>query len=91
MPEKGWEVEFTKSALKSLRRLPKSQSQRILNGLKDLQETENPLLHKDVRALEGKLKSFFRVRIGEYRVIFELDGEEKRIGILAISSRGRAY
>jgi mRNA interferase RelE/StbE len=91
MPEKSWSVEFSKPALKTLERLEKNARVRILDYLEDLAETENPLRHKDVRSLEGKLKKFYRLRIGEYRVIFELDPENARIGVLAIVPRGRAY
>jgi mRNA-degrading endonuclease RelE of RelBE toxin-antitoxin system len=59
--------------------------------LEELECSENPLHHKDVRALEGKLKGYHRLRIGEYRMIFELDREKKRIGVLAIVPRGHAY
>jgi mRNA interferase RelE/StbE len=91
MSEKSWSVEFSKSALKALERLDKTVSPRILDYLESLAETENPLRHKDVRSLEGKLKAFYRLRVGEYRVIFELDAENRRIGVLAIVPRGRAY
>ncbi|MBP7707199.1 MAG: hypothetical protein KA243_08140 [Candidatus Aminicenantes bacterium] len=36
---------------------------------------ENPLRHKDVRALGDKLLGLYRFRIGEYRVIFELGSD----------------
>jgi mRNA interferase RelE/StbE len=91
MSEKSWSVEFSKSALKALERLDKTVSPRILGYLESLAEAENPLRHKDVRSLEGKLKAFYRLRVGEYRVIFELDVENRRIGVLAIVPRGRAY
>ena len=91
MSEKSWSVEFSKSALKDLERSSKSVSQRILAILEYLSCAENPLRHKDVRSLEGKLKAFYRLRVGEYRVIFELDPEDRRIGVLAVVPRGRAY
>jgi mRNA interferase RelE/StbE len=88
MSEKSWSVEFSKSALKALERLDKTVSPRILDYLESLAETENPLRHKDVRSLEGKLKAYYRLCVGEYRVIFELDVENRRIGVLAIVPRG---
>ncbi len=90
-PVKNWSVELSKSSLKYLERLRKTGSLRILDRLEKLGETENPLLHKDVGRLEGKLKGFFRLRIGDYRIIFELDTQSKRIGILAIAPRSKVY
>ncbi len=52
---------------------------------------ENPLRHTDVRSLEGKLKGYHRLRIGEYRAIFEMDSPGRRTGILEIIPRGKAY
>lgn len=91
MPEKPWNVELSKSALKALERLGKRTSSRILDRLGELEDDENPLRHKDVRPLEGKLKGFYRLRSGEYRIIFELDSSDRRIGILAIVPRGKGY
>jgi mRNA interferase RelE/StbE len=91
MQEKGWLVEFTKPSLKSLERLEKKISARILNRLEKLAEFENPLQQKDVRSLEGKLKGYYRYRVGEYRIIFELDTHQRRIGILAVVPRGKGY
>ena len=91
MPEKLWRVEFSKSSLKALERLGKRASTRILAALEELGGQENPLRHKDVRPLEGKLKGFHRLRVGEYRIIFELDLENKRLGLLALVPRGKGY
>jgi len=91
MPEKSWSVEFSNSALKALQRLDKKASLRVLDRLGELADAENPLRHKDVRSLDGKLKEFYRFRVGEYRVIFELDPRDRRIGVLAVIPRGKGY
>ena len=91
MPEKSWRVELSHSSLKALSKLERPIRSRILDRLQELEEAENPLRHKDMRSLEGKLKGFHRFRVGEYRIIFELDRERRRIGVLAVVSRGRAY
>jgi mRNA-degrading endonuclease RelE of RelBE toxin-antitoxin system len=44
-----------------------------------------------VRALEGKLAGLYRCRVGEYRLIFELDSTNNKIGIHAVGPRGKAY
>jgi len=91
MPGKSWSVEFSKSAFKALEHLERRASLRILDNLGDLAESENPLRHKNVRSLEGKLRAFYRLRIGDYRLIFELDPDNRRIGVLAIVPRDKAY
>jgi mRNA interferase RelE/StbE len=91
MPQKNWIVELSKDAIKYLKKLDRNTSQRLLNGLEKLEVTENPLLHKDVRPLTGKLKGFYRLRVGDFRIIFELDRQNKRIGVNVIVTRGNAY
>lgn len=91
MPETSWSVELSKASLKSLKKLEKSAQERILARLEELGNTENPLRHKDVRPLEGKLKGFSRFRVGEYRLIFEMDSVDRRIGVQAVVLRGKGY
>jgi len=64
---------------------------RILDRLDQLSALENPLRHKDVRDLEGKFQGYYRLRIGEYRLIFELATAMRKISVLAIAPRGKAY
>jgi mRNA interferase RelE/StbE len=91
MPEKNWKLELSKDSLKYLEKLGKGGGLRILDRLDELSRTENPIFHKDVRPLAGKLKGFYRLRIGDLRVIFEIDWTEKRVGVLAVVPRGNAY
>lgn len=91
MPEKNWSVELSKRALKHLERLGLKNSNRILRNLEKLEDMDNSLLHRDVRPLIGKLRGFHRLRIGNFRIIFELDRKKKRIGIHIIVSREDAY
>jgi mRNA-degrading endonuclease RelE of RelBE toxin-antitoxin system len=91
MPEKSWSVEISRSSLKALGKLERSIRTRILDRLEELGEAENPSRHKDIRPLEGKLRGFHRFRVGEYRLIIEFDTKNKRIGVHAVISRGKAY
>jgi mRNA-degrading endonuclease RelE of RelBE toxin-antitoxin system len=91
MPGKKWSVELSKYALKALKRLDKAASLRILDRLGELAETDNPLRHKDVRSLEGTPKGYNRLRTGEYRAIFELDPDGRRIGVLVVIPLGKGY
>jgi mRNA interferase RelE/StbE len=91
MPEKKWKVELSDEAIKYLKKLTKSSSSRILDNLEMLETSENPLDHKNVRPLAGKLRGFYRLRVGGLRIIFELDHENRRIGVHLIVPRGNAY
>jgi len=91
MQEKKWRVELSKSALKHLKNLEEKPAKKILDDLQELEGLKNPCLHQDIRPLVGKLKGFYRLRIGDMRIVFELDRKNKRIGVHSIIHRGSAY
>ncbi|MBE0461043.1 MAG: type II toxin-antitoxin system RelE/ParE family toxin [Candidatus Aminicenantes bacterium] len=70
MQKKNWSAELSKYILKHLENLDKKTTKRILETLEELGKAENPLLYKDVRPLIGKLRGFYRLRVGEHRIIF---------------------
>lgn len=91
MPKPTWTVELSKGALKALDRMEKPVQLRLRDRIRQLEAVEDPLRHKDVRSLEGKLQGYYRLRVGEYRLIFELDPMNRKININAIAPHGQAY
>jgi mRNA interferase RelE/StbE len=79
-------VNLTRRATKELRRLDRQAQQRILQAL-DRLASEDPSL--DIKRLSGSEQS--RVRVGDMRVIFEIDPDTKQIAIHRIAQRGRVY
>ena len=55
-----------------------------------LRENPTPAENYDVKKLKGE-KDTFRVRLGDIRVVYEIDWNEKIIKILLIEHRGKAY
>jgi mRNA-degrading endonuclease RelE of RelBE toxin-antitoxin system len=64
---------------------------RIVESLRELEERDNPLLHKDVRKLTGRLKNRYRLRVREYRIILRVKSQEGIIEVSDIVRRGEAY
>jgi mRNA interferase RelE/StbE len=87
----SWRVEVLPGAEKKYRKLDKKTRSRILDALRVLEQAENPFLHPDVRALTGELKGSWRMRVGEWRILFEPRGESKSLRIYSILPRGNAY
>jgi len=86
---KRFEVVVTKDFKKDLDSIknPKLRD-RIINMLKELENFPQCLL--DIKKVKGE-KDVFRIRIGKYRIFFRLDKKERRIIVLSIAHRGRAY
>ena len=58
---------------------------RILQGLTEYSESGND----DIKALAGEWQGYFRLRIGEYRIILAIAPEE--ITIMRVRHRSEAY
>ncbi len=87
MSDPHWRIEFAPSARKDLRRLDRQVQQRIVDALDRLAAGER--LAGDVRRLAGSTE--YRLRVGDWRVRFELDGDLLLITVVRVLPRGRAY
>jgi mRNA interferase RelE/StbE len=79
-------LRFTRSAQKELRRLDTPVRTRILVALDRLVAEDGPL---DVRRLTGSKQ--YRLRVGDWRVIFDHDPATRTILVRHVLPRGRAY
>jgi mRNA interferase RelE/StbE len=88
---KTWRIEIKPSAEKQYHKLDRKMRQRIKGALQELEKEENPFFHASVRPLTGELKGDFRMRVGDWRVLFTPDKDTKVLHVYAILSRGDAY
>lgn len=82
MSEARYEVEFTAAASRQFRKLDKQPQARIKQAVDELKI--NPR-HLGVIKLTGR--DAYRVRVGDYRVIFEIEDGRLLITVLRIGSR----
>jgi mRNA interferase RelE/StbE len=87
----SWKVEIKPSAEKSYRKLNKDTQRRIKEALQKLELSTNPFLQGNVRPLTGELKGDYRLRVGDWRILFTPDEESKVLHVYAILPRGKAY
>ena len=88
-----YEVKFTESAEKDLKKLSKT-NKAIAKLLKkwiseNLINTQNP--KQRGKALTGNLKGLWRYRVGSYRIVVEIKDEVLLILIVEISDRRETY
>jgi mRNA interferase RelE/StbE len=77
-----------KQAKKALQSVPQPDRARITEKIVLLgQDPDNANL--DIKKLQGK--PYFRLRVGQWRIIFDRDNEVKIISIEKIKPRGGAY
>ncbi|MCX5748704.1 MAG: type II toxin-antitoxin system RelE/ParE family toxin [Candidatus Saganbacteria bacterium] len=79
-------ILFHKTAEKKFSRLDKPTQNRIAKAIDAI--SINPKLGT---ALHGALKGSYRIRIGDFRVIYEIIEKEQIVLVHAIGSRGDIY
>ncbi|NQT72791.1 MAG: type II toxin-antitoxin system RelE/ParE family toxin [Chloroflexi bacterium] len=82
------EIFFTKQADRALRRMPKATAQRIREKLNRI-AVDPHATYRNVKRLQKT--PAFRLRVGDWRVIYEIDGSQLRILVLKIGPRGGVY
>lgn len=83
-----FDIKYSRQAVKFLKSLDKKLVLRILRKIEKLKE--EPILH-DSKTVEGYSEKLFRVRVGDYRILYEVDYKNNLIGIVKIEKRARAY
>lgn len=82
-------IEFLADAEKEFYKLDKSVRNQIEKYLTKLQELDNPRLKGE--QLKGNLASFWRYRVGNYRLICSIDDDKMLIIVLHIGHRSKIY
>lgn len=86
MSREPWSVEFERRADRDLERLDPKVKQRVLTATDRLSSDPRSAA---LRKLKGRAES--RLRVGDRRVIVELDIATRTIVIQRVLPRGRAY
>lgn len=80
-------ITFARSARKELESLNASLVERIFPKVEALPKEPRP---KGCRKLRGE-KNLWRIRVGEYRVIYAIYDEKKVVDVIAVRHRSAAY
>ncbi|CUX31280.1 conserved hypothetical protein [Agrobacterium deltaense Zutra 3/1] len=86
-----WRIEFQRAAVKQLGKLTKSDANRIVSFLADrIAEDDNP--RRTGAALQGsELGNFWRYRVGDYRVICDIQDHKLVVLVVEIGHRREIY
>ena len=85
-----YDVEYSKTAVNTIKKMDSSTSKLIRTWIeKNLINTENPRIKG--KALTGDLKGLWRYRVGDYRILAEIQDNIIVILILDIGHRSKIY
>ena len=96
-PQKShYRVRYGKDFLKDLKSIIKSGNKtikkrvdKILEELKEDPHTKRPKV--DIKLISTREEGVYRVRIGKYRLVYEIDEDAKIIAVTMLFIRGRGY
>lgn len=82
-----YSIEFTKTAEKDLRRLPKQVISRIRKAVDALAENPRPHGYKKLVGQQDR----YRIRIGDYRIIYNIKDDILVVLVIEIDHRKDIY
>jgi mRNA interferase RelE/StbE len=82
----SWQIEISRDARKELERLPAQIQIRISKAILALEENPFPHGCKKLKNRDG-----FRIRVGDYRVLYFADTKLKQIVVGVIGHRREVY
>jgi len=87
----AWRIEFEDAALKELAKLDKPVARRIVAFLRErIAVLDDP--RSVGEALKGsKLGDFWKYRVGDYRIVANIEDEALRILVLKVGNRREVY
>ena len=81
-----YQLEISHTAHRQIRRLPVQTQERVNRAIARLAENPRPPGNKKLIARDG-----YRVRVGDYRILYQVDDGEKVVIIYRVMARGDVY
>jgi mRNA interferase RelE/StbE len=82
-----YKITFARSARKELQAFPANVAERILEKIEYLAEYARPAGCKKLSGVMG----LWRLRVGQYRVIYKIDDDNRTIDVVIIRHRRDVY
>lgn len=82
-----YELRIERQAKKDLRGIPKNLHRKIVEGMRGLGTEPRP---PGCRKLSGSA-SDYRLRVGQYRVLYEVDDNTRQVRVFRVKHRRDAY
>jgi len=83
----GYEVYLERAAERDLRKLPARIFELVMPCIKALAENPRPLGCRKIM----RSKNDWRIRIGNHRIIYEIDEEARAVRVMRVRYRREAY
>ncbi len=82
-----YQIQFRRSARKELERLQSNTAERIIHAILNLADEPRPQGCKKLQTAQD----LWRIRIGDYRVVYQIDDQGRIIVVEVIAHRRDVY
>lgn len=83
----GYQIELSKQAERSFRKLPKHDQRRVAKKIDSLKEEPRPAGVKRLAEADG----VYRVRSGDYRILYRVEDDVLLVLVVKIGNRRDVY
>lgn len=84
-----YRLSFSNRALKSLQKIQRPDAERIVNALEEL--AKDPTSKTNVKRLSNHPEAIYRLRVGNYRVLYDQEDAIRIIAVIDIGHRKEIY
>jgi len=84
----SFEIQLSTRAYKFFKKIPRDVYIRLINKIEELAENPFPT---GVKRIFGREEKLFRIRVGDYRILYEIFPDKKVILIVNIDKRSKVY
>ena len=84
--DRGYTIRIKRSAEKEMDRLPGRTFERLTRVILNLERDPRPRNSKKLRGVQD-----YRLRVGEYRVLYSIDDHKRVVEIIAVGHRRDVY
>ena len=84
-----WRIDFTRNADKAMRKLDRGIAARIFEELDEIAKLEDPRVRG--KSLTGNLAGVWRYRVGDYRILCDIDDGRLVILVIDVAHRREVY
>mgnify|MGYP002518915996 FL=1 len=85
----AWRIEIDKDVQRSMKKLDRETARRIIAKLREISQLEDP--RSTGKALVGNLAGLWRYRVGDYRIICDIEDGVLVILVVDIAHRSKVY
>ncbi len=79
----AWHIRIAQTAEKQSAALDRIVQIRVVKSLREIMDGENP--RKSGKELKGNKAKLWRYRVGDYRIICDINDPEKKLSVLEIA------